>query len=221
MGPALQYKFIEEGCMFGFGNTARVAVRLVLGLMTAPGISLAADSAKGATIAQGVCAACHGVDGNSPLAMNPNLAGQHGDYIAKQIANFKSGERKNAIMAPMAATLSPDDMKNVGAYFAKQKPKERAARDETLAKEGAKLYRGGNMKNGVPACTGCHGPDGAGIPAQFPRLSGQYSDYTLAQLKAFRAGERANDPAKMMRMVAEKLSDREMQALAEYISGLR
>jgi cytochrome c553 len=112
-------------------------------------------------------------------------------------------------------------MKNVGAYFAKQQAKRRAARDEQLTKEGAKLYRGGNMQNGVPACTGCHGPDGAGIPAQFPRIAGQYSDYTLAQLKAFRAGERANDPAKMMRMVAAKLSDREMQALAEYISGLR
>ena len=124
-------------------------------------------------------------------------------------------------MASMAATLTPEDMKNVGAYFTKQNAKERAARDEALTKEGGRLYRGGNLKNGVPACAGCHGPDGAGIPAQFPRLAGQYSDYTLAQLKAFRAGERANDPAKMMRMVAGKLSDHEMQALAEYISGLR
>lgn len=208
--------------MFGFRNMVRLAGLLsVVAWAGASGLAAAADAAKGAAIAQGVCAACHGADGNSPLAMNPNLAGQHGDYIAKQLANFKSGERKNPMMAPMAATLSPEDMKNVGAHFAKQKAKERAARDEGLTKEGAKLYRGGNMKNGVPACTGCHGPDGAGIPAQFPRLAGQYSDYTLAQLKAFRAGERANDPAKMMRMVAEKLSDHEMQALAEYISGLR
>lgn len=181
----------------------------------------AADATKGASIAQGTCAACHGADGNSVLPGSPDLAGQHADYIAKQLANFKNNERANAMMAPMAAPLSPDDMKNVGAYFAKQKAKERAARDEALVKEGAKLYRGGNMANGVPACTGCHGPDGAGIPAQFPRLAGQRSDYTLAQLKAFRAGERANDPAKMMRMVAAKLSDREIQALAEYISGLR
>ena len=208
--------------MFGFSNMVRVAGLVsVVAWAANSGLAGAADAVKGATIAQGGCAACHGADGNSPLAINPNLAGQHADYIAKQLANFKSGERKNAVMASMAATLTPEDMKNVGAYFTKQNAKERAARDEALTKEGGRLYRGGNLKNGVPACAGCHGPDGAGIPAQFPRLAGQYSDYTLAQLKAFRAGERANDPAKMMRMVAGKLSDHEMQALAEYISGLR
>jgi cytochrome c553 len=221
MEPASENRITKEGCMSRFKNVLGAVIAgfaVVLNVMPA---AQAADAKKGATIAQGACAACHGADGNSALPMNPNLAAQHGDYIAKQLANFKAGERNNAIMAPMVAALSPEDMKNVGAYFAKQQAKRRAARDEQLTKEGAKLYRGGNMQNGVPACTGCHGPDGAGIPAQFPRIAGQYSDYTLAQLKAFRAGERANDPAKMMRMVAAKLSDREMQALAEYISGLR
>jgi cbb3-type cytochrome c oxidase subunit III len=203
--------------MSGFRNVLGALIAAMAVMPAAQAI----DVNKGATIAQSVCAACHGADGNSVLPANPNLAAQHSEYIAKQLANFKAGERNNAIMASMVAALSPEDMKNVGAYYAKQKTKEHAARDEKLTQEGAKLYRGGNMQNGVPACTGCHGPDGAGMPAQFPRIAGQYSDYTLTQLKAFRAGERANDPAKMMRLVAAKLSDREMQALAEYLSGLR
>jgi len=186
----------------------------------------AADPSKGQAIATQVCAACHGADGNSAQPANPALAGQHAAYTAKQLANFKPqdgkpAERPSAIMAGMAANLSADDMRNLGAYFESQKPKPRAARDANLVKLGQAIYRGGIAAKGVAACTACHGPAGAGIPAQFPRLSGQYAEYTTAQLKAFRSGERGNDPSRMMRAIAERLSDREIDALADYIAGLR
>ncbi len=177
------------------------------------------DPAKGQALA-GVCAACHGSDGNSPLAMNPNLAGQHAAYVLKQLKEFKSGTRNNPVMMGMVANLSEDDMRNVSAYFSTQQARPAAAKDKDLAALGAKLYRGGNTEKGIAACSGCHSPNGAGIPAQYPRLAGQHADYVAAQLKAFRAEERANDANRMMRAVAEKLSDREITALAEYISGL-
>ena len=179
------------------------------------------DVAKGQAAAM-VCAACHGGDGNSAIAINPSLAGQHSQYITKQLMNFKSGERNNAIMKGMIATLATDDdMKNVAAYFAAQKPRPGIARDQALVDEGRKIYRGGDGSTGVPACMACHSPSGAGIPAQYPRLAGQMKEYTLAQLKAFRAGERANDSAAMMRTIASKLNDKQMDALAEYVSGLQ
>ena len=179
------------------------------------------DVAKGQAAAM-VCAACHGGDGNSAIAINPSLAGQHSQYITKQLQNFKSGERNNAIMKGMLATLATDeDMKNVAAYFAAQKPRPGIARDQALVDEGRKIYRGGDGSTGVPACMACHSPSGAGIPAQYPRLAGQMKEYTLAQLKAFRAGERANDSAAMMRTIAARLSDKQMDALAEYVSGLQ
>ena len=178
--------------------------------------------ARGQKIAAQVCAACHGPDGNSPLPENPKLAGQVADYIAKQLADYKAGkERKNPIMAAMAQPLSEEDMRAVAAYYSAQKPRPGAARNKETVAVGQKLYRGGNAESGVPACSACHGPSGAGVPAQFPRVAGQLADYTTAQLKAFRAGERANDPNRTMRALAERLSDREIAALAEYISGLR
>ena len=179
------------------------------------------DLAKGQAAAM-VCAACHGGDGNSAIAINPSLAGQHPQYITKQLMNFKSGERNNAVMKGMVATLATDDdMKNVAAYFAAQKPRPGVARDQVLVDAGRKIYRGGDGATGVPACMACHSPSGAGIPAQYPRLAGQMKEYTLAQLKAFKAGERANDSAAMMRTIASKLSDKQMDALAEYVSGLQ
>ncbi len=180
-----------------------------------------ADPAQAQPIVTKVCAACHAADGNSVSPANPVLAGQHTDYTAKQLANFKSGERKNPVMLGMAAALSPQDMKNLGAYFEGQKPKTRAARNPELVRLGQQIYRGGIMAKGVAACASCHGPSGAGIPAQFPRVAGQYSEYTLAQLQAFRAGERGNDPNQMMRAIAAKLSDREIKAVSEYMAGLR
>ena len=179
-----------------------------------------ADPAKGQQIVAQVCSACHGPDGNSVSPANPNLAGQGAPYIATQLSYFKAGMRKNAIMSGFAAALSPEDMNNLGAYFEAQKPKPQSAKDKTLAELGQKLYRGGNAATGVPACTACHGPTGAGIPAQFPRLTGQYAEYTYAQLKAYGSGERAAGNAAIMGGVAAHLSDHEMRALAEYISGL-
>jgi cytochrome c553 len=184
------------------------------------------DVAKGESIAKQICAACHSPDGNSATPANPKLAGQFQEYLHKQLVNFKpqggkKAERDNAVMAGMVANLSGDDMRNVAAYFGAQKLRPATASDKDLAAHGQKLWRGGNAASGVPACAGCHGPDGAGIPAQFPRLAGQFAEYTEAQLKLFRAGGRANDANGMMRGVAARLTDQEIKALAEYSAGLR
>lgn len=184
------------------------------------------DAAKGQAIAGQVCAACHAADGNSQVAANPKLAGQFYEYLHKQLANFKpqgakKAERDNAVMAGMAGSLSETDMRDVAAYFAAQKLKPAAAKDKELAALGQKIYRGGNAATGVAACAGCHGPAGAGMPAQYPRISGQFPEYIEAQLKAFRAGTRSNDPNGMMRSVVARMSDREIQAVAEYAAGLR
>lgn len=191
----------------------------------APGVAAEpaakADPAQAQQIVTKVCAACHAADGNSPTPANPVLAGQHADYIVKQLTQFKAGERKNPVMLGMAASLSPADMKNLGAYFEVQKPKARSSRNPDLVKIGQQIYRGGVAAKGIAACASCHGPNGAGMPAQFPRVAGQYAEYTVAQLQAFRAGERANDPSQMMSGTAAKLSDQEIKAVAEYISGLR
>ncbi|MBI1394585.1 MAG: c-type cytochrome [Betaproteobacteria bacterium] len=177
------------------------------------------DPAKGQAAAT-VCAACHGPTGNSVIAMYPNLAHQHPEYIAKQLAEFKSGARVNAIMAPMAAGLTPEAMQDLAAYFSEQKLVIPGAQNLDLAQKGRKLYRGGDASRKLPACASCHLATGAGIPSQYPRLGGQHRDYTIAQLKAFRSGDRANDPNSMMRMIASKLTDQEMTELAEYLAGL-
>lgn len=185
------------------------------------------DLAKARQTAEQVCAACHGADGNSAAPANPNLAGQGAEYITRQLLHFKSGVRVNAIMQSMVAALSDADMKALGAYYAQQKPKVLGAKDAALAKTGQRLYRAGDVATGLPACSSCHSPDGAGIPKNYPRLSGQYADYTYAQLKAFKAGERGNDEAgkdaqgKIMWAVAQRLSDSQMKALADYTAGLR
>jgi cytochrome c553 len=179
------------------------------------------DPAKAQPIANRICAACHGADGNSPLPMNPSLAGQHPEYLFKQLNEFKSGSRNNAVMMVMVAGVSAEDMRNLAAYYAAQKPSETAAKDKDLVAEGRKLFRGGNVATGVTACAGCHSPNGAGIPSQYPRLAGQHPEYVVAQLKAFRAGDRANDSNNMMRAVAGRLTDKEIAAVAEYLSALR
>ena len=184
------------------------------------------DVAKGEQFAKQVCAACHAGDGNSAAAANPKLAGQIPEYLHKQLVNFKpqggkKAERDNAVMAGMVASLSDGDMRDVAAYYASQKLRPAAARSKELAAQGQKLWRGGNAASGVPACAGCHGPDGAGIPSQFPRLSGQFAEYVESQLKLFRAGGRANDANGMMRGVAARMSDQEIKAVAEYAAGLR
>ncbi len=180
----------------------------------------AGDPAKGQEVVGKVCAACHGFDGTAAIPANPSLAGQHADYIYKQLTEFKSGARSNPVMAAMVANLSADDMRNVAAFYSSQPPRQMGAKDRDLATRGARLYRGGNASNGVAACAGCHSPNGAGIPSVYPRLASQHSEYVVAQLKAFRAGDRANDPNLMMRSTAARLSDKDIAALAEYISGL-
>lgn len=185
----------------------------------------AGDPAKGKEIAATVCAACHNPDGNSPTPANPKLAGQHAGYLFKQMKNFKAGadgkpERVNAIMNGMIAPYTEEQMKDLAAWFASQQQVGGQVKDRTSLELGQKLYRAGNAEKGLPACAGCHGPAGKGIPVQYPRIAGQYQEYLEAQLKAFRSGERANDPNKMMRMIAIKMTDAEIRAVADYIAGL-
>jgi cytochrome c553 len=186
-----------------------------------------ADPAAGKTVATQVCAACHGADGNSTIAVNPKLAGQHPEYLYKQLSNFRSkdgkpAERVNAIMGALASGLSEADMRNVAAYYASQtQTPEKAKGSRESIELGQKLWRGGDQSKGLPACAGCHGPAGAGMPAQYPRIAGQHAEYTESQLKYFRVAERANDPAKMMRMIAVKMTDAEIKAVSDYAAGLR
>jgi cytochrome c553 len=184
----------------------------------APAPAAKPDLERGKQIAATVCAACHGPDGNSPLPANPILAGQHAEYVAAQLAAYKSGARPNPIMAGMSAALSPDDMRNVGAWFASQSPKPSVARDKALATRGEQIWRGGIRQGSVPACAGCHGAAGAGIPVQYPRLAGQYAELTLGWLKAFASGGR---PHPQMAPIAAKMSEADMKAVSEYIAGLR
>ena len=175
------------------------------------------DPTKGAVIAA-VCSACHSSDGSRGSPANPILQGQHPEYLVKQLTEYKSRLRVNAIMNGMAAGLSEEDMKNVAAFYASKQAKPGFAKDEALAKLGEKIYRGGIAERSVPACAGCHSPNGAGIPAQYPRMAGQHADYTAAQLTAFRSGTRKNNAT--MVGVAARLNDREILGLAEYIAGL-
>jgi cytochrome c553 len=186
----------------------------------------AQDLARAEKIAGQVCAACHATDGNSPTAANPKIAGQFPEYLGKQLVDFKpqAGKkpaRESAIMNGMVAGIAEADLKALAAFYGGQKLKPAAAMDKELASLGQKIWRGGIAASGVPACAGCHGPTGAGMPAQYPRLAGQFADYLVAQLKAFKEGARANDPNAMMRGVAARLSEREIRAVAEYAAGLR
>ncbi|MEP7301512.1 MAG: c-type cytochrome [Caldimonas sp.] len=206
------------------------AARLSLGLILAclgawslaaePAVAVAkADPAKGEAISTGTCAACHTSDGSRGSAANPILQGQHPDYLVKQLTEFKAGKRENAIMKPMASALSDADMKNVAAFYAGKQAKPGFAKNKALVGLGEKIYRGGVADRAIPACAGCHGPGGAGIPSQYPRLAGQHADYLEIQLTAFRGGARHNNAA--MTGVAAKLSDREIKAVSDYVAGLR
>jgi cytochrome c553 len=187
------------------------------------------NSAISATIEQknlpqavaNVCAACHGIDGNSVITANPKLAGQHAEYLYKQLTNFKSGDRANAVMSGMASMLSDADMRAIAEYFSKQTLNLGQAKTNGRGSLGEKIYRAGVQANGVPACASCHGPSGDGLPVKYPRLGGQHTEYILDQLREFRLGARANDEAKVMRTIAAKLTDQEMEAVADYIQGLR
>ena len=168
-----------------------------------------------------VCAACHAIDGNSAITANPKLAGQHPEYLYKQLTNFKSGERANAVMSGMAGMLSDADMHAVAEYFSKQTLNLGQAKKNGAGSLGEKIYRAGIQANSVPACASCHGPAGDGLPVKYPRLGGQHTEYVLNQLRQFRLGARANDESKVMRTIVAKLTDQEMEAVADYIQGLR
>ncbi len=192
---------------FAADKVAKVAVKPV------------ADLENSQQVAQNVCAACHGADGNSTISLNPKLAGQHPEYLLKQLTNFKEGKRANAVMAGMVANLSKEDMQALAKYYAGQKQTLGKAKSNGVGSLGEKIYRGGIAATGVPACAACHGANGAGIPKQYPRLAGQHADYALQQLRTFRTAERANAP--MMMTIAAKMTDAEMQAVADYMQGLR
>ena len=184
------------------------------------GNAQAAGDAEAGKAKSATCAACHGPDGNSVAPNFPKLAGQHAAYIAKQLAEYKSGERKNATMNGMAAPLSEQDMADLAAFYAAQEVKVGQAAEDKVAL-GESLYRAGNAASGVAACAACHEPTGIGNPmANFPSLSGQHAEYTATQLKYFRSGERANDAGAMMRGVAGKMTDAEIEAVSQYIQGL-
>jgi cytochrome c553 len=185
----------------------------------APAASAKPDLAKGEAAYGAVCAACHAADGNSSTPVNPKLAQQHPEYLVKQLQEFKSGKRANAVMSGMVAALSDDDMRNIGFWLASKQAKPGFAKDKDSVALGERIYRGGIPDRQIAACAGCHAPNGAGIPAQYPRLSGQHADYTAAQLVAFRDGVRKNSA--QMTGVAAKMNDREIKAVSDYIAGLR
>ena len=177
------------------------------------------DLNQGSAKFTAVCAACHGADGNSGTPANPKLAQQHPEYLVKQLQEFKSGKRTSPVMQGFASQLSDADMKNIGFWAGSQKAKPGFAKDKELVALGEKIYRGGIAERQVAACAGCHSPNGAGVPAQYPRLSGQHADYTTAQLTNFRDGVRKNSV--QMAQIAARLNDREIRAVADYIAGLR
>ena len=177
------------------------------------------DLAKGAASYATVCVACHAADGNSTVPLQPSLAQQHPEYTLKQLLEFKSGARADPIMLGFATMLSEEDARNISGWLATQKAKPGFATDKDKVLAGERIFRGGIPDRNVPACAGCHSPNGAGIPSQYPRLSGQHTDYTVKQMVAFRDGARANNA--VMQGVAAKMNDREIKAVSDYIAGLR
>ena len=165
------------------------------------------------------CVSCHGAAGNSTISLNPKLAGQHDAYLQKQLIDFTGPKRNNAVMTMIAKGLTPEDIANVSAYLSKQAPKPGAAKNKELIEKGKYIYRAGIASISVPACAACHGPNGAGIPAQYPRLAGQLQDYTVTQLTNFRSGVRSNSVEMMA--LSHRLSDEEIKAVADYVAGLK
>ncbi len=218
----------NPGCTMRLAAAAAV-VALALTQMPAIAAEAAAtpDLARAKQIVDTVCAACHGADGISVAPVNPNLAGLGAEYITRQLQHFKAGIRANPVMGAMSSSLTPEEMVALGIYFTRQKPKDGTAKDPALIKTGQAIFRGGVAAAGLPACSACHGPNGAGIPKNYPRIAGQHADYTYAQLKAFKAGERGADKdgkdvqGRVMAAIAKKLGDEQMKALSDYAAGLR
>lgn len=211
-------------------NPAALLSSLMSGLLAAalafpaaaaePAAPAKPDLAKGEATATAVCGACHTFDGSRGTPANPILAGQHAEYLAKQLDEFKSGKRTNAVMQGMAATLATEaDVRNVAAFFASKSAKPGFAGNKATVAQGEKIWRGGIAERKVPACAGCHGPAGAGIPSQYPRLAGQHAAYTEAQLLAFRNGTRKNNA--QMAGVSAGMTEADIKAVADYVAGLR
>ena len=199
-------------------NKRTLAAALLFFCVAGP--SNAQGDAEAGKAASATCAGCHGADGKALVPEYPNLAGQHASYITKQLTAYREGERANQLMSPMAAALSDQNILDLAAYYSAMTPIKGAAAEENLTL-GQNIYRGGVTSAKIASCTGCHGPAGKGNPAAaYPMLSGQNKDYLVAQLKMFRSGERSNDPNEMMRSLAHRLSDAEIDALANYASGL-
>ena len=207
-----------------------LAVALCSALVTAQASeqkSAAADPAKGAALYSGgdpargitACIACHGAEGNAVIPQNPKLGGQHAAYIKKQLHDFQGPDRNNAIMTMIAKAMTPEDIDNIAAYLSTQRATPGVAKVKETAELGRKIYRAGIAEKNIPACAGCHSPNGAGIPAQYPRIAGQHQDYSVTQLTNFRAGTRSNS-AQMM-VISKRLTDEEMKAVSDYITGLR
>jgi len=201
-------------------NKRTLMAALLFFCAVGPTQTLAEGDATAGKAASATCAACHGADGKAILPEYPNLAGQHASYIAKQLTDYRDGNRQNALMSPMAAALTDQAILDLAAYYASLPAINGVASEENL-ELGQNLYRGGVTSAGIASCTGCHGPAGAGNPAAaYPSLVGQNKDYMVLQLKMFRSGERNNDPNEMMRALSHRLSDAEIDALANYASGL-
>ena len=207
-----------------------VATLAVSGFASAaehPAAPAKADPAKGATLYDGgdaarglpACVSCHGAAGNSTIAANPKLAAQIAPYVYKQLVDFTTPNRNNPIMTPYSKLLKDEEKKDIAAYLSGQVAKQGAAKNKDIVELGKKIYRGGIAGTGVAACASCHGANGNGIPAQFPRIAGQHQDYTVAQLQAFKGGARKNSI--QMSTLAKRMSDEEMQAVADYIAGLK
>jgi len=189
--------------------------------VSAESILSASELTSSKKIVNNLCIACHAIDGNSVIPVNPKLAGQHAAYITKQLKNFKSGLRENAVMAGMVANLTEKDMENLGHYFSEQVNSLSLAEKNGVGSLGESIFRAGIKNKGVPACASCHGPSGHGIPDKYPRLNAQHSQYILSQLNTFRLELRKNDSDGVMRTIAQKMTEQDMQAVADYIQGLR
>ena len=201
-------------------NALTLAAMLATPVLAAsPAATAKPDLAKGQAISEKVCAACHTADGSRGAPANPIIAGQHPEYLIKQLQEFKSGKRDSAVMKGFAGALADDDMRHVAAFYASKSSKPGFANNKDTIKLGEKIYRAGVADKAIPACAGCHSPNGAGIPAQYPRIGGQHGEYSAAQLTAFRGGARANNA--QMTAIAAKLSDTEIKAVADYVAGLR
>ena len=202
--------------------TAKFVALTLVAMLGWTGSVHAAGTVEAGQAKSATCMACHGMDGNSANPEWPSLAGQHPSYILKQLKHFKAGERQNLLMSPMAMILADQDMEDLAAYFASQTPRPTAETEPSKLQRGQGSYRAGIASKGVPSCAGCHGPSGRGIPgAAFPMIGGQHAVYAAIQLRSYKSGDRATDPNSMMRTIASRLTDEDIDAVASYLQGMR